>query len=48
MNLKGRLTTDIARIGSELDKLKQRVAEDFRKIESDARLDLSLEKGRFR
>lgn len=42
------LRTDVGRLGLELEKFKTRIAEDLRRIESDVRLELTLEKARIR
>ena len=42
------IRSDLARLNSELQKSKIRILEDLRRLQSDVRLDLSLEKGRVR
>ena len=42
------LRTDVGRLGIELEKFKSRIDEDLRRIESDVRLELTLEKARIR
>ena len=42
------LKADIGRLNSELDKLRIRMAEDLRRVQSNVRLELGLEKGRIR
>jgi hypothetical protein len=39
---------DITRLSREVEKLNMHMAEDFRSIQSNVRLELSLEKGRIR
>jgi hypothetical protein len=42
------IRADMVRLSTEMDKLKTRIAEDLRRVQSDVRLELSLEKGRIR
>ncbi|KAI8927852.1 DUF1640-domain-containing protein [Entophlyctis helioformis] len=42
------LRADIFRLNAEVEKLRLRVAEDLRRVQSNVRLDLSLDKGRNR
>ncbi len=42
------LRSDISRLNAELTKTKTRIIEDLRRLQSDVRLELSLEKGRVR
>lgn len=42
------LRADILRLSSEIDKFKVRQAEELRRVQSNVRLELSLEKGRIR
>ncbi|KAI8614596.1 hypothetical protein BC830DRAFT_1126645 [Chytriomyces sp. MP71] len=42
------LKTEIARLASEVDRIALRSAEEFRRIQTSARLDLSAEKSRVR
>eukprot|EP00842_Homolaphlyctis_polyrhiza_P001811 jgi/Hompol1/2630/HPOL_006088-RA len=42
------LKADIGRLKLEIEKLKLRMVEDLRRVQSNVRLDLSLDKGRIR
>ncbi len=42
------LKADTARLGADIGKTKIRIAEELRRLQSDVRLELSLEKGRTR
>nr|KAJ3420430.1 hypothetical protein HK105_005684 [Polyrhizophydium stewartii] len=42
------LRADIGRLSVELEKLRVRMAEDLRRVQSNVRLELSLDKGRIR
>ncbi|KAJ3278254.1 hypothetical protein HK104_002517 [Borealophlyctis nickersoniae] len=42
------LRSDIGRLSAEVEKFKVRMAEDLRRVQSNVRLELSLEKGRIR
>ncbi|KAJ3357948.1 hypothetical protein HDU83_000005 [Entophlyctis luteolus] len=42
------LQADVARVGSEVDRLHLRTAEEFRRIQANARLEISMEKARIR
>ncbi|KAI9099500.1 hypothetical protein DFS34DRAFT_579452 [Phlyctochytrium arcticum] len=42
------LRTDISRLNTEVEKFRTRMIEDLRRVQSNVRLELSLEKGRIR
>ncbi|KAJ3331698.1 WD repeat-containing protein 27 [Blyttiomyces sp. JEL0837] len=42
------LKADISRLNNDVDKIKMRMAEELRRVQSNVRLELSLEKGRIR
>ncbi len=42
------MSTDLARLVTDLEKLKQRLREEISRTQASVRLDLNLEKGRMR
>ncbi|KAI8819568.1 DUF1640-domain-containing protein [Fimicolochytrium jonesii] len=44
----GMLRSDIGRLNAEVEKFRTRMVEDLRRVQSNVRLELSLEKGRIR